>query len=251
MTVDDLAAVDAFHIRGRAATEELARLASLSPGRELLDVGCGIGGTCRYLAAEFGCRATGVDLTGVYCEVATALSARVGLGDRTSFRQASALELPFDDAAFDVVWTEHVQMNVADKAGFYGELARVLRPGGQLVFHDILAGSEPDLHFPVPWAGEASISHLVDPETLRGLLDGLGLTALHWEDRTDESIAFFRTVLERVRDEGWMPVGLHLLMGDDAATKFGNVLRNLEEGRVRVVQAVYTRPPDGSPNTQR
>jgi SAM-dependent methyltransferase len=251
LAVDDLAPVDEFHIRGRVATEELAGLAKLAAGQELLDVGCGLGGTCRYLASSFGCRAVGIDLTEVYCRIAESLSARVGLSDVTSFQQASALELPFDDGRFDVVWTEHVQMNIADKAAFYGELARVLKPGGQLAFHDIFAGPDGGLEFPVPWAADASISHLVDALSVAEILEDLGLERVHWNDRTVESAAFFTTVLGRVRDEGWMPLGLHLLMGDTAATKFENVLRNLEGDRVRVVQAVYTRPPNGTPNTER
>ena len=80
--------------------------------------------------------------------------------------------LPFADGHFDVVWTEHVQMNIADKAGFYRELHRVLKPGGQLAFHDILAGpAEGSLHFPVPWAAEASISHLIAESDLGDLLE--------------------------------------------------------------------------------
>ncbi len=132
-------------------------------------------------------------------------------------------------------------MNISDKAGFYGELCRVLKPHGRLAFHDIFAGASGDVHFPVPWASDASISHLIPIEELRALLSDLGLSALHWEDKSKASIAFFKTSQRRIRTKGLLPVGLHLLMGDDASTKFGNVLRSLEEGRVRVVQAVMER----------
>jgi SAM-dependent methyltransferase len=238
LAVDDLAPVDAFHIRGRAATEELADLAQIRGGRHVLDVGCGIGGTIRYLADRFHCVGTGVDLTEEYCSVATMLSQRVGLAESTHFRQASAMDLPFGNGVFDVVWTEHVQMNIVDKAGFYGELTRVMKPGGQLVFHDIFAGRQGGLHLPVPWAAEASISHLADPDEVRAMLAGLGLTATHWEDKTEASAAFFRQVVDRIDNEGWMPLGLHLLMGDTAAVRFRNVLHNLDDQRIRVVQAV-------------
>ena len=241
LTADDLAPVDEFHIGGRTATEELAQLAEVQPGHLLLDVGCGLGGTSRYLAATVGCHVVGLDLTEEYCRVAEMLSARVGFADRTVFRQGSALDLPFDDGHFDVVWTEHVQMNVADKAGFYSEMARVLKPDGRLAFHDIFAGANDGVRFPVPWAADASISHLISVQELQGVLEGAGFARVRWEDRTDASVTFFRSVLERVRTEGWMPVGLHLLMGNDAVAKFENVLRNLEENRVRVVQAVMRR----------
>ena len=126
LTLDDLAPIDAFHVRGRRATEELAVWAGLRSGDRVLDVGCGLGGTGRYLAAAVGCRTTGVDLTEEYCRTAEMLSARLGLADRTEFRTGSALALPVLDAAFDVAWTEHVQMNVADKERFYGEMRRAL-----------------------------------------------------------------------------------------------------------------------------
>jgi SAM-dependent methyltransferase len=241
LTIDDLAPVDAFHIRGRKATEELALCSGIRPGDVLLDVGCGLGGTSRYLAATVGCDVVGLDLTDEYCRVAEMLSARVGLADRTTFRQGSALALPFAERYFDVVWTEHVQMNVADKVGFYGEIARVLKPGGQLAFHDIFAGANDGVHFPVPWAADASINHLIAAEAVQAVLADLGLTQVHWEDKTDTSVTFLKSILDRLRNEGWMPVGLHLLMGDNAEVKFANLLRNLEEDRVRVVQAVMKR----------
>jgi ubiquinone/menaquinone biosynthesis C-methylase UbiE len=241
LAVDDLAPVDEFHIRGRMATEELAQWAEIKATDLILDVGCGLGGTARYLGHTTGSRVVGIDLTEEYCQVAEMLSERVGLAESTSFRQASALEMPFADAHFDVVWTEHVQMNIADKPGFYNEIARVLKPGGQLVFHDIFAGPQTDLEFPVPWAVTPSISHLVAVDDLRPLLKEAGFEEVRWEDKTSESAAFFSDVMKRVGNDGWMPVGLHLLMGDDAPTKFGNLLSNLENDRVHVVQAVMKR----------
>jgi len=106
-------------MRGREATVELARLASLEPGQRVLDVGCGLGGAARYLALEYGCRATGIDLTDAYVHVAAEIARLVGLERSVAFTQGSAVALPFADAAFDVVWTEHVQMNIADKPAFY------------------------------------------------------------------------------------------------------------------------------------
>ncbi|HJP38046.1 MAG TPA: methyltransferase domain-containing protein [Gammaproteobacteria bacterium] len=241
LLVDDLAALDEFHIRGRKATEELAQWARIRADYSLLDVGCGLGGTGRYLATVFGCNVSGLDLTEEYCRIAAMLSARVGLKSKTFFRQGSALAMPFADRNFDIVWTEHVQMNIADKTGFYNEISRVLRPGGQFVFHDIFAGNNEELHYPVPWAADNAVSHLIAVEDLRSILSALGYIHVQWEDKSSESAVFFRTVLQRLRGQEWPPVGLHLLMGDDAKTKCENMLGNLQNNRVRVVQAVMIR----------
>jgi len=67
---------------------------------------------------------------------------------------------------------------------------------------------------------------------------------VRWEDKTDASVVFFRSdPALPPHSQRWLPVGLHLVMGNDAAAKFANVLRNLEEDRVRVVQAVVKRVP--------
>jgi len=236
---DDLAPLDAFHIRGRDATRELAALAQLGASHEVLDVGSGVGGSARFLAAQFGCRVAGVDLTEEYCRVATLLSQRCGLAALTSFRAAGALELPFSGERFDVVWTEHVQMNIAHKARFYGEIRRVLKPGGLLLFHDVFQGTGGSPHFPVPWASDAAISHLATPSDIGRLLESIGLQRQHWEDVSAKSLAWFRALLERFAARGQPPLGLHLLMGADAAQKLDNLVRNLDEARVVAVQAMY------------
>jgi SAM-dependent methyltransferase len=241
LAADDLAPIDAFHIRGRKATAELASWADLRPDERVLDIGCGLGGTCRFLAEAYRCRVTGVDITGVFCRVAALLSARTGLADRTDYHQCDAAVLPFSGAAFDVVWTEHVQMNVPDKRAFYREIHRVLKPGGRLVFHELFSGEREDLLYPLPWAGNAAINHVVPADTAEALLSELGFGPRRWEDKTAPSEAFFARALARIREKGWPPAGIHLLMGPDTTAKFENLLKNLESGRLRVVQAVVER----------
>src|SRR5512134_2441144 len=128
LTPEDLAPVDEFHIRGRAATLELARAAGLDANKRVLDVGSGVGGTSRCLAREFGCRVTGIDLTDEYCRAAAMLTAKIGLTDLVDFRQGDATKMPFQDDLFDVVLTEHVAMNIPDKRGLYREMYRVMKP---------------------------------------------------------------------------------------------------------------------------
>ncbi len=125
-------------MRGVEVSRELAIAAALQPGMRVLDAGCGLGGACRLLADEFGCEVTGIDITGDYIRTATRLSELTKLQHRTRFVQGSVLELPFNDNSFDIVWTQHVQMNIADKKTFYAEINRVLTDGGRLIYYDVL-----------------------------------------------------------------------------------------------------------------
>lgn len=234
----DLAPVDEFHIRGREATVELADLAGLKPGSRVLDVGCGLGGSVRYLAEERQCQATGLDFTKEYVRTAKVLAEMVGLRARAEFIQGSGLELPFAADSFDVVWTEHAQMNIAAKSAFYTEMARVLKPGGRFVFHDIFLGEGGDPSYPLPWANEKSMSFLTTAGSLQKLLRDAGFVRLSWEDKSQQSLEWFANVTGARKKSGRPPLGLHLLMGEDAKLKSQNQIRNLQEKRIVVMQGV-------------
>ena len=187
LSLEELAPIDEFHIRGRAATLELAQAAGLRSTHRVLDIGSGIGGTSRCLAKEFACRVTGIDLTDEYCQVASMLTAKVGLDGLVDYRQGDATNLPFEDNEFDVVWTEHVAMNIPDKRRFYSEMHRVLKPGGTLAIYDVLAGSSGPALYPVPWARTPDTSFLVSPQELRRLLQDTGFTVSDWRDSTAQA----------------------------------------------------------------
>ncbi|HEX2179613.1 MAG TPA: methyltransferase domain-containing protein [Actinomycetota bacterium] len=228
-TVEDLAPIDHFHTLGFRATTGLADAAGLKGGEEVLDVGCGLGGPARTLASVYGCRVTGVDITAEYCDAAAELNRRVGLQDRIVIQEANALALPFEDRTFDVVWTMHVSMNIADKATLYDQFARVLKPGGKLAFFDLLSG-EGEVHFPMPWADEPSISHLASVDETRLLLSTAGLHVELWEDVTAEGAEFFSGLVKS-------PLGPHLLL-KDMPGKMQNLGRDLKEGRLRAIRSV-------------
>ena len=239
---EDLAPVDEFHIRGREATLELAAVCHLNSGQRVLDVGCGLGGSARYLAATFGCRVTGLDLTKAYVETAAMLSERVGLAEKVEFHQGSALDMPFADGAFDLVWTEHAQMNIADKRRLYGEIFRVLKPGGRFVFHDILQGTGGEPHFPTPWAMVPCYSALIAPGDLRALLESLGYSVQAWQDKTAAGREWSQARVAVLREKGPPLLGVHTLLGADAMRILENNLRNLQENRIALVQAVLEMP---------
>lgn len=237
----DLAPVDEFHNRGRDATLELAALAGFGRGERVIDVGSGLGGSARHLADEHGCRVTGIDATREYVETARELARRVGLEDSVDFHHASALSLPFDDASFDGAWTEHVQMNIADKTAFFSEIARVIKPGGRLAFHEILAGSNGELAFPVPWAETAELSFLADEAGMREAVAQAGFEIQVWRDMTEASLEWASSMAARIKEEGPPPLGVHLLLGQTAPVKLGNLIANMKRGTIRVVQAVVVR----------
>jgi SAM-dependent methyltransferase len=204
----------------------------------VVDVGSGIGGSARHLAAAHDCDVSGIDATKEYCNVATMLSDRVGLAHRTTFTHGSALDLPYPHASFDLAWTEHVQMNIDDKETFYAEIARVLKPGGRFVFHDVFQGPAGPVRYPVPWANRASISHLIAPGDVSELLGALGFAPIEWRNVTTEARDWFA---ERATKKERPRTSIQLLMGDNALDKFANMRRNLDENRVAVIQAVLTK----------
>ena len=164
VTPEALAPLDHFHGRGVLATEELVALLQPQPGEHILDIGCGIGGPARWIAAKCGVHVTGVDLTPEFCAAAEALTAACGIGDRVRIIEGSALALPLPDAGFDRAYSQNVVMNIADKRGFYREAFRVLRPGGVLALANVCAGPAGEPYFPVPWAATPSTSFLSTPE---------------------------------------------------------------------------------------
>ncbi len=140
LTPDDLAPVDEFHGGQRPATIRLAELLGLAGNERVLDVGSGLGGPSRFLAWRYGVHVSGVDLTADFVRIAEMLTQRTGLDGKVDYRQGNALDLPFDDASFDVVWSQNAAMNIADRDRLYREMRRVLKPGGRLALQEVAAG---------------------------------------------------------------------------------------------------------------
>ncbi len=232
---DLLAPAEEFHTLGRPATVALADAASIGADDRVLDVGCGLGGPARYLARERGCHVIGVDLTQEFCDVAADLTRRVGLDDRVQIRQGDALALSDADGSFDVVWTQHVSMNIEDKAGFYREMRRVVRTGGRLAFFDLLSGPSTPIHFPVPWAEGPESSSLATVEATRVLLAAAGFEVNVWEDLTADATDFYAALAAGPASA--QPLGLHLVIAN-MAEKGANLKRNVEEGRLTLIRCV-------------
>jgi SAM-dependent methyltransferase len=233
IATSDLAPIEHFHTLGQRATEALDELAAITADDRVLDAGGGIGGTARFLADRIGCRVTSIDITPEYCDVARWLNAAVGLDDLIDVDEADALDLPFADASFDVVVSQHIQMNISDKASLYRETRRVLARGGRLALWDITAGSNQPLRFPVPWADRAERSHLVTPEEFRALLTDAGFDVVAWNDLTKPSAQTRHALLNAPPQ----PLGLHVFV-PDFRTKATNLVDNLAHDRIQLIQAV-------------
>lgn len=238
----DLAPIDEFHIRGRAATVEVVGALGVTAASHALDLGSGLGGPARTLAELTGCTVTGIDLTPELCEVATALSEWTGLSDRTRFRVGDATATGLPDATVDAAFTVHVAMNISDKAALYAEAFRVLRPGGRFVVYDVLQGEGGSVHYPVPWATDPSTSFLATPEQMRELLPAAGFEVVSEVDSTDESLRWFRQVRERIERDGPPPVTFAAFLGDAFGQMAANQVSNLAERRIRTVMFACARP---------
>jgi SAM-dependent methyltransferase len=231
-TPEGLAPIDQLHSGGLAFTRLLAKLAEVRKGEKVLDVGCGAGGPARVLAAEKGAIVTGIDIAAGLIELAKKLGEISGIP--ATFQEANALQLPFEDASFDLVWTQHAAGTIADKAKFYSEMRRVLRPGGRLAMHDLTQGSKSGcLHMPIPCADSEDVTFLLQPESLKGVLSALGFREILWRDLTDATIAWFRML---------PPPGtfsIRLIKGEGFPEMVENLKLNLQEGRIKVAMGIF------------
>ena len=241
LTTNDLSSFDQHHSGGLAATRELASLVGLREGIRVLDVGSGVGGPARTLATEYGCDVTGIDLTEEYCLAAEMLTARLGLEASVRFHCGSALDMPFDDGTFDVVWMQNSSMNIPDKENLYSEVRRVLRIGGSLATQDVLNGPVEPLYYPVPWAADSSLSSMIGAEDLRNFLGQLGFIESAWIDGTELAMKSAKEGVAAASAESPSPISQVLFVSQDVRETMENTLRNYEEGRALIVMSVFER----------
>jgi len=232
--------LDQFHVGGAAATADLAGRLGIEPGASLLDIGCGLGGPARHLAAVHGCSVIGIDLNRPFVDLATMLTARTGLSGQVRHMVGDATRLPFEPGRFDLAWTQHVAMNIADRHGLYAGVHAPLRPGGRFAIYDVVAGEGGTPYFPAPWARDPADSVLLTADATRDALEACGFTVLEWRDTTEAGIQWAETqaAAGRARPDHLKGLALPLVMGPGFAEMAANLGRNLRERRVRLLQAI-------------
>jgi SAM-dependent methyltransferase len=239
LSPEALGALDHFHTGGLRASRELLDLVPVRATHRVLDIGAGLGGPARLLASGSGCRVACLDMSADYCAAAALLNRLTGLDDRVEVHQGSALDLPYAAASFDVVWMQNVGMNIADKRRLYGEIRRVLAPGGVFAFQEMAAGSGPVSRFPLPWAAGPADSFLLSVDDMRQLLRECGLVEERLEDTSAAHLA--RTAANATpAPPGQLSLAAYV---DDLGSKAANARLGLEAGELRLVRGVFRPQP--------
>ncbi len=243
VTVDELAPVDEFHIGGRQASEEFTSQLGLGGNDHVLDVGCGIGGTSRFVASRFGCRVTGIDLTPEFIETGTALCKWVGLDNLVELHHGNALDMPFTEGSFDAAIMLHVGMNIADKAGLFSEVYRLLRPGAVFGVYDVMKTGNDELQYPVPWSSVPDTSALATQAQYVAALQQAGFDVIEVHNRREFAADFFAETRERMAAAGQTPppLGVHIAMGENAPAKITNMVENIAAGCCAPVEIIVRR----------
>jgi ubiquinone/menaquinone biosynthesis C-methylase UbiE len=242
ITPDTLAPIDHFHGKGAIATEELATILQPKASDHVLDIGRGIGGPARWIAAKYGCRITGVDLTPGFCEAARELNSLTGLAARINILHCSALAIPVSGASFDGAYSQAVLMNISDKPSFLREAFRVLRPGGLLALSFVGSGPAGEPYYPLPWAATAATSFLATLNEVRSDLLGAGFEIVTLCDTSTEVAAALAPMLSKLETEGLPPLGEHVVTGGGAKTWRINAMRSLRDRRTSMIEALARKP---------
>ena len=237
--IGSLAPYDQFHGRGLEATVEIANVLDVAADDRILDIGSGIGGPARYFAHRFGCDVTGIDLTAEFCDVASHLTRLLDLGQRVRFVLGNAVRMPFANDSFDGAYSMNVSMNIADKAGLYREIHRVLRPDGWLRLSEIAKGAGGDAEYPTPWADSPRTSFLSTPEETRhGLLEA-GIDVVRVHGTREAALAFgarSRAMVDRGEKPPHRAVGL--IHGEIGPRAIANTARALADARIVPIEVL-------------
>jgi ubiquinone/menaquinone biosynthesis C-methylase UbiE len=240
--INALSGIDNFHMGGAEATRALMEEIAPTAQDHLLDIGSGTGGTARFISNAIGCQITGIDLTEEYVHTGNALNDMLGLSENISLMTGSATELPFPDASFDHACMLHVGMNIRNKAAVFSEACRALRPGARFAVYDVMQLKDQPLAWPVAWSPGPETSFLATPDAYSTLLESAGFKVKSVTSNASLALTVFERIMETAATSGLPPLGLHILMGDQAKLKLRNMYDNVKNGIIAPVMIISHKP---------
>lgn len=232
--------VDQLHMGGRQATRDLAEKLNLTTGMIILDVGSGLGGTARLLASEYDCHVTAIDLTAEFCRASARLTDLTKLSGLITTLQGDALATGLPAESFDLIWCQHTQMNIADKAGLLKEFRRLLKPAGRVALHEVFAGNSAagPMRYPLPWAKDESASYLVSADKMLALAGAERFKLQEKQDLSNEAQAWWQQLLARIGKSSKGGLGPRLIFGEQSRLFGPNIIDNLQQQRIAVFEMI-------------
>ncbi|HEU0127534.1 MAG TPA: methyltransferase domain-containing protein, partial [Pseudonocardiaceae bacterium] len=185
-------------VASRRTVESMADLGELSRESGVLDLGAGYGGAARYLASTYGCRVTCLNLSEVENARNRRLNAEQGLEELIEVVDGSFEDVPFQDNAFDVVWSQDSLLHSGDRARVLEEAVRVLRPGGQMIFTDPMAterANKEDLKLILQ---RLQLDTLATPSFYQRELLRLGVRSVDFHDHSEQLPRHYQRVYDEL-----------------------------------------------------
>ncbi|MFX1525805.1 MAG: SAM-dependent methyltransferase [Promethearchaeota archaeon] len=235
-----LASIEDIHTRGRLATIELAQEIGIEEQMKVLDIGCGIGGPARAIAGKFRCSVIGIDLCKEYCQAAESLNKITGFDNKIKIIEGNILDTVFDNKSFDIILIQHVVVNIKKKQRLFAQIHKILKPNGKLAIYEICAGTNSPVIYPVVWADDSSLDHLISPHELRQIIISTGFNELMWKDETEKVIESYDIIRVNKGKNPTTTINYGLVI-PNFVQKGRNIIRNLKEGRIVVFKGIFTK----------
>jgi sarcosine/dimethylglycine N-methyltransferase len=234
---------DSFQAAMDRSNRRMSERVGFSPETRVLDVGCGYGALARYLAATYGCRVLATNISDRELEWGRELTATAGLDHLVSFDWADFHELPFDDASFDIYWSQEAFLHAADKHRVLAETFRVLKPGGRLVFSDILVRRDTPEEVRARICERVKSPDMWDAPDYRAALARAGFSIAveeDWSPNVALSYGWVRNELERRRAEFEQRIGRDVVDRTTAALAFW--VEAADAGRIGWLYVIADKP---------
>ncbi|MFC4350855.1 methyltransferase domain-containing protein [Fodinicurvata halophila] len=205
------------------SNEQMADRVTLGPNDRVLDVGCGYGALARFLARRFSCEVLATNISDRELAHGRELTAKEGLDELVSFEWADFHDLQYEDNSFDSYWSQEAFLHAVDKERVVEEAYRVLKPGGTLVFTDLLVRKGTPQEDREKIYDRVKSPDMWDTEDYMGALKKAGFSLAHhadWSENVAPTYNWVRTQLENRRKEFERRIGKQVVDKTSDALKF-------------------------------